>query len=77
MAGKNMKRALVTGGAGRIGSHLTDLLVRERWTVRVLDNLEPNTHKRGRPAWINEQAQFIEGDLRDRETIAAALEQLA
>jgi len=40
----------VTGGAGLIGSHVTDLLVREGWKVRVLDNLEPNTHKRGKPA---------------------------
>ena len=68
-----MKRALVTGGAGLIGSHLVDLLVREGWTIRILDNLEPNTHKRGRPAWINERAEFIEGDLRERGTITAAL----
>ncbi len=65
--------ALVTGGAGLIGSHVTDLLVREGWKVRVLDNLEPNTHKRGKPNWINPNAEFVEGDLRDRETITAAL----
>lgn len=68
------KRALVTGGAGLIGSHLTDLLVREGWKVRVLDNLEPNTHKRGKPTWINERAEFVEGDMRDRGAIAAALD---
>jgi dTDP-L-rhamnose 4-epimerase len=73
---KNQKHALVTGGAGLIGSHLTDLLVREGWKVRVLDNLEPNTHKRGKPSWINPKAEFIEGDLRDRETITAALEKI-
>ena len=72
----NRKRALVTGGAGLIGSHVTDLLVREGWKVRVLDNLEPNTHKRGRPNWINRDAEFVEGDLRDRETITAALDQI-
>jgi dTDP-L-rhamnose 4-epimerase len=71
-----VKRALVTGGAGLIGSHVTDLLIREGWTVRVLDNLEPNTHKRGKPAWINEQAEFIQGDMRDRETLAAALDKI-
>ena len=70
------KRALVTGGAGLIGSHLTDLLVREGWRVRVLDNLEPNTHKNGKPAWINARAEFIEGDLRDRSTIEIALEDI-
>ena len=70
------KRALVTGGAGLIGSHVTDLLLREGWKVRVLDNLEPNTHKRGKPAWINQDAEFIAGDLRDRDTITAALDQI-
>src|SRR5215469_9011012 len=71
-----MKRALVTGGAGLIGSHVADLLIRERWRVRVLDNLEPNTHKHGKPAWINPSTEFMEGDLRDRKTIAAALEKV-
>jgi dTDP-L-rhamnose 4-epimerase len=73
---KNEKRALVTGGAGLIGSHITDLLVREGWKVRVLDNLEPQTHRRGKPAWINEKAEFIKGDLRDRATIADALDKI-
>src|SRR3954449_12320773 len=70
------KRALVTGGAGLIGSHITDLLVREGWKVRILDNLEPNTHKRGKPNWINSAAEFIEGDLRDRDMITAALDKI-
>src|SRR5438067_10770093 len=70
------KRALVTGGAGLIGSHVTDLLLREGWNVRVLDNLEPNTHKRGKPDWINPKAEFVEGDLRDQETISAALDKI-
>ncbi|MEY2550248.1 MAG: dTDP-L-rhamnose 4-epimerase [Verrucomicrobiota bacterium] len=67
------KRALVTGGAGLIGSHVADLLQREGWRVRILDNLEPQTHRRGKPAWINDGAEFVEGDVTDRETIAAAL----
>ena len=73
---KNGKRALVTGGAGLIGSHIADLLVREGWEVRVLDNLEPNTHKRGKPAWINPSAEFVKGDLRDRDAITAALDKI-
>ena len=73
---KNEKRALVTGGAGLIGSHVSDLLVREGWKVCVLDNLEPQTHRRGKPAWINPKVEFIEGDLRDRTTIAAALDKI-
>src|SRR6266516_1510824 len=70
------KRALVTGGAGLIGSHVVDLLVREGWQVRALDNLEQQTHRRGKPAWINEKAEFVQGDLRDRDTITAALDQI-
>src|SRR5438874_5227854 len=68
------KRALVTGGAGLIGSHVVDFLVHEGWRVRALDNLERQTHRRGRPAWINENAEFMEGDLRDRDIITAALD---
>ena len=70
------KHALVTGGAGLIGSHVVDLLVREGWQVRTLDNLEPNTHRCGKPAWINEKAEFIEGDIRNRNTMAAALDHI-
>jgi dTDP-L-rhamnose 4-epimerase len=69
-----MKRGLVTGAAGLIGSHVVDLLVREGWQVRALDNLEPQTHRYGKPAWINPNAEFIRGDIRDRETISAALD---
>lgn len=71
-----MKRALVTGGAGLIGSHVADLLQREGWTVRILDNLEPQTHRKGKPAWIANDLQFIEGDVRDRETMAATLQDI-
>jgi dTDP-L-rhamnose 4-epimerase len=70
---KHNHRALVTGGAGLIGSHITDLLLKQGWKVRVLDNIEPNTHRLGRPSWINPAAEFVEGDVRDRETISSAL----
>ena len=68
------RRALVTGGAGLIGSHLTDLLAAEGWAVRVLDNLEPQTHGRGRPAWLRADAELLAGDIRDPGILAAALE---
>jgi dTDP-L-rhamnose 4-epimerase len=70
------KRALVTGGAGLIGSHIVDLLLREGWTVRILDNLEPNTHKFGKPAWVNPAAEFVQGNVQDYETMRAALEDI-
>jgi dTDP-L-rhamnose 4-epimerase len=70
------KRALVTGAAGLIGSHVVDLLVREGWQTRGLDNLEPQTHRRGKPAWINPKAKFIQGDMRNREAIITALDEV-
>ncbi|MEO6871777.1 MAG: NAD-dependent epimerase/dehydratase family protein [Chthoniobacterales bacterium] len=71
-----MKRALVTGGAGLIGSTLADLLRDEGWNVRVLDNLEPQTHRHGRPAWVADGSDFVEGDVRDRATMTSALQDI-
>jgi dTDP-L-rhamnose 4-epimerase len=70
------KRALVTGGAGLIGSHIVDLLIREGWTVRILDNLEPQTHKHGKPEWVNPRAEFRQGFVQDYETMHSALEDI-
>ena len=69
-------RALVTGGAGLIGSHIADLLIREGWTVRILDSLEPQTHRQGKPAWVPSAAQFVEADIRDRSAVTAALQDI-
>jgi len=69
----HQKRALVTGGAGLIGSHVSDLLRSDGWRVRILDNLEPQTHRHGKPAWIGNDVEFVEGDVVNRETITAAL----
>jgi dTDP-L-rhamnose 4-epimerase len=70
------KRALVTGGAGLIGSHIVDLLLRQGFRVRILDNLEPNTHKFGKPAWINPAAEFVQGNVQDYATMKSALEDI-
>ncbi len=66
-------RALVTGGAGLIGSHITELLIREGWSVRILDNLEPQTHQGQKPAWIPDAAEFIQADIRNRAAVTTAL----
>jgi dTDP-L-rhamnose 4-epimerase len=72
------KRALVTGGAGLIGSHIVDLLQAQGWSVRVLDNLEAQTHRDGKPPWlqaaIQNGAEFVEGDIRGREVVESALD---
>jgi len=69
----HQKRALVTGGAGLIGSHIVDLLLSEGWTVRILDNLEPQTHKNGKPEWVNPAAEFRLGNVQDYEAMQSAL----
>ena len=66
-------RALVTGGAGLIGSHIADLLIREGWSVRILDNLEPQTHRKGKPSWIPVAAEFVHADINDRSAVTEAL----
>jgi dTDP-L-rhamnose 4-epimerase len=68
------KRALVTGGAGLIGSHLSDLLLEEGYEVRIFDNLEPQTHRNGKPPWVSPEAEFVNADIRDRTATRAALE---
>ncbi len=69
-----MTTALVTGGAGLIGSHIVDLLIAEGWQVRVLDNYEPQTHRNGPPAWQHPRAEYMTGDVRSRADLRAALD---
>jgi nucleoside-diphosphate-sugar epimerase len=66
-----VRTALVTGGAGFVGSHLTDRLVEEGWSVRVLDDFSS-----GREANLGRSAGAIEllrGDLRDEALIGEAV----
>jgi dTDP-L-rhamnose 4-epimerase len=65
---------LVTGGAGFIGSHLVDELLRQGERVRVLDNLDPLAHPRGLPSHLAAEAELVDGDLRDRAGVDRALE---
>jgi dTDP-L-rhamnose 4-epimerase len=67
-------KALVTGGAGLIGSHIVDLLISKGHQVRILDCLAKPTHLKGMPEWINPQAEFILGDVRSRDDLDRALE---
>ena len=67
-------RALVTGGAGQIGSHIADALLSRGWDVTVLDGLDPVAHPYGRPPWVPSDVRFIEGDVMDAAMMAEALE---
>jgi UDP-N-acetylglucosamine/UDP-N-acetyl-alpha-D-glucosaminouronate 4-epimerase len=62
-------RALVTGGAGFIGSHLVDALVDLGADVVVLDDLSS-----GRAENINRAARLIEADILDKSSVDTALE---
>jgi dTDP-L-rhamnose 4-epimerase len=65
--------ALVTGGAGLIGSHIVDKLLEAGQEVRILDSLDPQTHPEGRPDWIASDAEFVHGDVRDYDVVARCL----
>jgi dTDP-L-rhamnose 4-epimerase len=71
-----MTHALVTGGAGLIGSHLVDALLDRGYEVTILDNLDPQTHPFGKPDWIPAVARFIEGDIRDRQAWRTAMDRV-
>src|SRR2546423_12515357 len=57
-------RALVTGGAGFIGSHLVDALLAEGHQVCVVDNLATGSRVNVKPS-----AEFVEADVRNREEL--------
>jgi UDP-glucose 4-epimerase len=60
------KRILVTGGAGFIGSHIVDLLLREGCSrIVVLDNLTRGRRENLEDALRDPAVSFIEGDIRD------------
>jgi len=66
---------LITGGAGFIGSHLADELLRHGYRVRVLDSLISQVHGPGggRPSHLSAEVELIKGDVRDAGTVRAAL----
>ncbi len=67
------KNILVTGGAGFIGSFLVDELIKKGYSVRIFDNLEEQVHQENIPSYLNKEAEFVNGDVRDYETFSKAL----
>jgi len=70
------KTCLVTGGAGFIGSHIVDLLIKEHsCKVKVVDNLKVATHPGGKkPEWVPDEVEFFQGSAADRQLMERALQ---
>jgi len=69
-----MKRALITGGAGFIGSHVVDLLLGEGWEVTVVDNFDPFydpqiKRQNTAPHLSHPNYRLVEVDIRDLEAL--------
>jgi dTDP-L-rhamnose 4-epimerase len=73
-----MSNVLITGGAGFIGSHLTDALLSAGHRVRVLDNMSPQVHgfDAVRPAYLATDAELVIGDVCDADMVRRALDDI-
>lgn len=71
-----MKKVLITGGAGFIGSHLADELLKKGYSVRALDCLSEQVHGPGktRPEYLSGDVELVAGDVRDPAAVRGALE---
>jgi len=76
MKSKKYHKILITGGAGFIGSFLADQLISLGYKVRILDNLEDQVHKDVKPEYLNKQAQFIKGDIRNYYELQKAIKEI-
>ena len=66
-----MRYGLVTGGAGFIGSHLVERLLRDGWRVRVLDNLSTGKANNLQP--LASRIDFIQGSINDASVLRPAI----
>ncbi len=69
------RKVLITGGAGFIGSHVADELLRHGYSVRALDSLSPQVHGATpqRPSYLDPEVELLVGDVRDRLFVRRAL----
>jgi len=67
-------KAFITGGAGFIGSNLTDRLLQNGHEVRVYDNLSTGQLRFLDDAKNDERFSFVEGDLLDEDTLSKSME---
>ena len=66
------KRVLITGGAGFVGSHTADALLKAGHEVRIFDNLTPQVHH-GKEPYIPDGAEFVFGDVRDPSKLSSVV----
>ena len=71
----NIKKILVTGGAGFIGSNLCDHFVSKGYLVTCLDNLSTGHIENIEHLFENKNFKFIEGDIRDLDICKAAVKE--
>jgi dTDP-L-rhamnose 4-epimerase len=70
-----MRRILITGGAGFIGSHLASLLLTRGYQVRAFDSLEPQVHGNiSRPAYLPLEVELARGNVLDRDSLISSLD---
>lgn len=67
-------KVLVTGGAGFIGSHTVDHLLEKGYEVRVLDSLQLRVHPYGKPKYLKNSIEFVQGDVSDKRVLEKAME---
>lgn len=67
------KRVLITGGAGFVGSHVADALLRQGHEVRIFDNLTPQVHHDGWPDYLTKEAELVRGDMRHLDEVKRAV----
>ena len=65
---KLKKNILVTGGAGYIGSHIVEQLIKNKQNVIILDNLATGYKK-----LINKKAKFIKADIKNKSKILSII----
>ena len=69
-------KVLVTGGAGFIGSHTVDRLVKEGYEVRVLDDLTTGKLENIQGHLSSGKVELVKGDIRDLSTVKESLENI-
>jgi dTDP-L-rhamnose 4-epimerase len=68
-----MQNVLIVGGAGFVGSHTADALLRKGHSVTIYDNLSEQVHRGEFPAYLSPEVEFRKGDVRDLESLVRAV----